>query len=177
MPCHSFCVRQCVAAYPVLYIFLDFERIRVRREELHLKWLILCQLTSSRKKKASESSGNKDGNEVDSESSGEGGFIAAGTDKERLISGEDANCSICLGKYKDNDDLRELSCTHCFHVECVDKWLKINASCPLCKHEIGESSEVASESAAHAGLRRDGQLVWWASMIQAWVGALDYWTA
>jgi len=37
--------------------------------------------------------------------------------------------------------------------------LKINASCPLCKHEIGESSEVASESAAHAGLRRDGQLV------------------
>jgi len=112
-----------------------------------------------KEKKASESSGNKDGNEVDSESSGEGGFIAAGTDKERLISGEDANCSICLGKYKDNDDLRELSCTHCFHVECVDKWLKINASCPLCKHEIGESSEVASESAAHAGLRRDGQLV------------------
>lgn len=112
-----------------------------------------------KEKKASESNGNKDGNEVDSESSGEGGFIAAGTAKERLISGEDANCSICLGKYKDNDDLRELSCTHCFHVECVDKWLKINASCPLCKHEIGESSEVASESAAHAGLRRDGQLV------------------
>lgn len=112
-----------------------------------------------KEKKTSESNGNKDGNEVDSESSGEGGFIAAGTAKERLISGEDANCSICLGKYKDNDDLRELSCTHCFHVECVDKWLKINASCPLCKHEIGESSEVASESAAHAGLRRDGQLV------------------
>lgn len=107
----------------------------------------------------SESNGNKDDSEVDSESAGEGGFIAAGTDKERLISGEDAICSICLGKYQDNDELRELSCTHCFHVECVDKWLKINASCPLCKHEIGESSEVAPESSAQAGQRRDGQLV------------------
>lgn len=110
-------------------------------------------------KRTTESNGNKDDSEVDSESTGEGGFIAAGTDKERLISGEDAICSICLGKYQDNDALRELSCTHCFHVECVDKWLKINASCPLCKHEIGESSEVAPESSAQAGQRRDGQLV------------------
>ena len=46
-------------------------------------------------------------------------------------------CCICLTKYEDDDELRELPCSHFFHTECVDKWLKINASCPLCKFEIG----------------------------------------
>ena len=43
-------------------------------------------------------------------------------------------------KYAPNEELRELPCTHCFHKECVDKWLKINALCPLCKAEIASSS-------------------------------------
>ncbi|XP_021298783.1 E3 ubiquitin-protein ligase At1g63170 [Herrania umbratica] len=74
------------------------------------------------------------------DSAGDGGILAAGTAKERVISGEDAVCCICLAKYADNDELRELPCIHVFHVECVDKWLKINASCPLCKSEVGEGS-------------------------------------
>ena len=47
-------------------------------------------------------------------------------------------CCICLAAYADNEELRELPCSHLFHTECVDKWLKINASCPLCKLEIRE---------------------------------------
>ncbi|KAK8524979.1 hypothetical protein V6N12_029829 [Hibiscus sabdariffa] len=70
------------------------------------------------------------------DSAGEGGILAAGTEKERLISGEDASCCICLVDYADDDELRELPCEHVFHVDCVDKWLKINATCPLCKSEI-----------------------------------------
>ncbi|CAN1169152.1 E3 ubiquitin-protein ligase At4g11680 [Linum perenne] len=69
----------------------------------------------------------------------DGGVVAAGTEKERAISGEDAVCCICLGKYANNDELRELPCVHFFHKDCVDKWLKINASCPLCKSDVGES--------------------------------------
>ncbi|KAJ6330077.1 hypothetical protein OIU76_008833 [Salix suchowensis] len=68
----------------------------------------------------------------------DGGIVAAGTEKERVISGEDAVCCICLAKFANNDELRELPCSHFFHKECVDKWLKINASCPLCKSEVGE---------------------------------------
>ncbi|KAA8540436.1 hypothetical protein F0562_024645 [Nyssa sinensis] len=79
----------------------------------------------------------------------EGGVLAAGTEKERAISGEDAVCCICLAKYADNDELRELPCSHFFHVECVDKWLKINASCPLCKSEVGECGG-ASPSATNS---------------------------
>ncbi|XP_057968136.1 E3 ubiquitin-protein ligase At1g63170 [Malania oleifera] len=84
---------------------------------------------------------------------GEGGVLAAGTEKERAISGEDAVCCICLAKYADNDELRELPCFHFFHVECVDKWLKINALCPLCKCVVGESS-AASPSAMNSGQLR-----------------------
>ncbi|XP_076933247.1 E3 ubiquitin-protein ligase At1g63170-like [Bidens hawaiensis] len=74
----------------------------------------------------------------------EGGILAPGTEKERAISGEDAVCCICLAKYADNDLLRELPCNHFFHIECVDKWLKINASCPLCKFEIKGSNDISS---------------------------------
>jgi hypothetical protein len=81
----------------------------------------------------------KDESESDSDSGGDGGVVAPGTDKERQVSAEDAVCCICLSKYGDDVELRELPCTHHFHVECVDKWLKINASCPLCKHGVGEA--------------------------------------
>ncbi|KAI3846378.1 hypothetical protein MKX03_016616 [Papaver bracteatum] len=69
-----------------------------------------------------------------------GGTLAAGTEKERIISWKDAVCSICLGKYADNEELKELPCAHFFHVDCVDKWLKKNDSCPLCKRGIRENS-------------------------------------
>uniref|UniRef100_A0A5B6ZMS8 RING-type domain-containing protein n=1 Tax=Davidia involucrata TaxID=16924 RepID=A0A5B6ZMS8_DAVIN len=89
---------------------------------------------------------------------GEGGVLAAGTENERAISGEDAVCCICLAKYADNDELRELPCSHFFHVECVDKWLKINASCPLCKSEVGESGG-ASPSATNSNWHQSERTV------------------
>ncbi|KAL5756261.1 hypothetical protein ACOSP7_020688 [Xanthoceras sorbifolium] len=95
-------------------------------------------------------SGNADNQ--DNTGASEGGVLAVGTEKERVISGEDAVCCICLARYADNDELRELSCVHVFHVECVDKWLKINASCPLCKTEVSESSTgspLARDSGQH----------------------------
>ncbi|KAK8619971.1 hypothetical protein V6N13_066463 [Hibiscus sabdariffa] len=106
----------------------------------------------------------RDGKEISSDAS-EGGIVAAGTEKERTIAGEDAVCCICLAKYANNDELRELPCSHFMHKECVDKWLKINASCPLCKNEVGENildsmqgtsttSILSSLSGAHDNHRR-----------------------
>eukprot|EP01018_Ginkgo_biloba_P032443 Gb_36316 [translate_table: standard] len=55
---------------------------------------------------------------------------------DRFLSGEDAECCICLSPYEDGTELRELPCNHHFHCACVDKWLRINATCPLCKYNV-----------------------------------------
>ncbi|KAI5063811.1 hypothetical protein GOP47_0020481 [Adiantum capillus-veneris] len=82
----------------------------------------------------------------DTDCSTEGGLIGAGTQFEHVISGDDAACCICLGMYRDNAELRGLPCSHHFHVECVDQWLKINASCPLCKFSLQGGKLVEGES-------------------------------
>ncbi|XP_057462906.1 E3 ubiquitin-protein ligase At1g63170-like [Actinidia eriantha] len=87
----------------------------------------------------------------------DGGVMAAGTEKERAIEGEDAVCCICLAKYAENDELRELPCCHFFHVECVDKWLKIYASCPLCKYEVGKSNGSSSPSVTNLSPHHSGR--------------------
>ncbi|XP_004496104.1 RING-H2 finger protein ATL70-like [Cicer arietinum] len=43
-------------------------------------------------------------------------------------------CSICLMDYKESDLLRMLpGCGHFFHVTCVDPWLRMNLTCPVCR--------------------------------------------
>ncbi|RXH87318.1 hypothetical protein DVH24_028818 [Malus domestica] len=49
-------------------------------------------------------------------------------------------CCICLSCYDDGVELRQLPCAHHFHCSCINKWLFINASCPLCKYNILKSS-------------------------------------
>lgn len=58
------------------------------------------------------------------------------TASEHVIALEDAECCICLSAYDDGAELRELPCNHHFHCTCIDKWLLINATCPLCKFNI-----------------------------------------
>ncbi|KAJ4837592.1 hypothetical protein Tsubulata_009698 [Turnera subulata] len=64
------------------------------------------------------------------------GVVAEGTEKERVLIGEDAVCCICLASYDDNEELKELPCSHLFHSGCVDTWLKIKGFCPLCKYLV-----------------------------------------
>ncbi|CAA2986843.1 E3 ubiquitin- ligase At4g11680-like [Olea europaea subsp. europaea] len=49
---------------------------------------------------------------------------------------ENTECCICLAKYRVKDEIRQLPCTHIFHLKCVDQWLKIISCCPLCKHGL-----------------------------------------
>ena len=51
-----------------------------------------------------------------------------------VILGE--QCSICRMEFEPGDVLRVLRCNHAEHAECIDQWLNINKSCPLCQVEI-----------------------------------------
>ncbi|XP_058763599.1 E3 ubiquitin-protein ligase At1g12760-like isoform X1 [Vicia villosa] len=64
---------------------------------------------------------------------------------EHVLADEDAECCICLSAYDDGVELRQLPCGHHFHCGCVDKWLHINATCPLCKYDILKSSTYGRE--------------------------------
>ncbi|KAG6407399.1 hypothetical protein SASPL_130390 [Salvia splendens] len=57
-------------------------------------------------------------------------------DVEQAQNLEIQECCICLAKYKEKEEIRQLPCTHLFHLNCVDQWLKIISCCPLCKQEI-----------------------------------------
>lgn len=52
-------------------------------------------------------------------------------------SSSSSSCSICLMDYKECDFLRMLpACGHFFHDKCVDPWLRINLTCPVCRTPI-----------------------------------------
>ena len=49
---------------------------------------------------------------------------------------QENDCIICLEKVNQGDKITLLRCAHSFHSDCVDKWLEIKASCPLCKGSL-----------------------------------------
>ncbi|KAF4353202.1 hypothetical protein F8388_014670 [Cannabis sativa] len=56
-------------------------------------------------------------------------------ENRRLLKSDYNNCSICLTEYQANDIVRTLpNCFHYFHSNCIDEWLRLNASCPICRN-------------------------------------------
>ncbi|GKV39726.1 hypothetical protein SLEP1_g47452 [Rubroshorea leprosula] len=56
-----------------------------------------------------------------------------------------SSCSICLAEYKEDDMLRLLpDCDHIFHVDCVDPWLRLHPTCPICRHSSIPPAEIAA---------------------------------
>lgn len=52
-----------------------------------------------------------------------------------LVEGSD--CSVCLSEFQEDERLRLLpKCSHAFHLQCIDTWLKSHSNCPLCRANI-----------------------------------------
>ncbi|XP_013875157.1 RING finger protein 215 [Austrofundulus limnaeus] len=49
---------------------------------------------------------------------------------------ETDNCAVCLEAFNNNQCLRVLPCLHEYHRDCVDPWLLLQHTCPLCKRSI-----------------------------------------
>ncbi|KAK6120007.1 hypothetical protein DH2020_046247 [Rehmannia glutinosa] len=55
---------------------------------------------------------------------------------EFLIDGS-CDCSVCLSDFQENENIRLLpKCSHAFHVNCIDTWLRSHKNCPVCRAPI-----------------------------------------
>ncbi|ESQ43903.1 hypothetical protein EUTSA_v10006034mg [Eutrema salsugineum] len=67
-------------------------------------------------------------------------------ESRRLPTGSnDVVCSICLSEYATKETVRCLpECEHCFHTGCIDAWLKLHSSCPVCRSNPSPSREMCN---------------------------------
>ncbi|XP_023524566.1 RING-H2 finger protein ATL66-like [Cucurbita pepo subsp. pepo] len=48
--------------------------------------------------------------------------------------GHGGECAICLDGFEDGQKCRMMNkCGHIFHCRCIDRWLKVECHCPLCR--------------------------------------------
>lgn len=56
-------------------------------------------------------------------------------ESRRVPGPNHGTCPICLAEYHPKETVRCIpECEHCFHAECIDEWLKINGTCPVCRN-------------------------------------------
>ncbi|KAL1202597.1 E3 ubiquitin-protein ligase MPSR1 [Cardamine amara subsp. amara] len=65
--------------------------------------------------------------------------VVIGEDKEK--GGEGGSCAICLEEWSKGDVAAEMPCEHKFHSKCVEEWLGMHATCPLCRYEMPVDEE------------------------------------
>lgn len=68
---------------------------------------------------------------------------------EPMADNPDDQCSVCLENFEAGEEVRTLPCGHYFHDHCIDEWLVLNRTCPLCRKDIGDKDG--------NGARKDGQ--------------------
>jgi len=67
-------------------------------------------------------------------------------------------CAVCIVELRDGDSARRLPrCGHRFHADCVGAWLRLHATCPLCRASVvppaagGEATTNAKDDDAGGG--------------------------
>lgn len=67
---------------------------------------------------------------------------------------EDAECCVCMEALAPlNGGVVALPCQHAMHRECARKWLRVNASCPVCRWAPPTLSSADDEAASFERVR------------------------
>lgn len=45
----------------------------------------------------------------------------------------DRKCSICQEEYSGGEEVGNMACKHCYHITCIQHWLRQKNWCPICK--------------------------------------------
>lgn len=56
-------------------------------------------------------------------------------------------CVICQCDFEKKEQIRVLPCDHHYHVKCVDKWLRTNRTCPICRQSAASDNSDNSSTA------------------------------
>ncbi|KAF3953448.1 hypothetical protein CMV_021109 [Castanea mollissima] len=52
------------------------------------------------------------------------------------------DCAICLSEFKENETVKAIPfCKHVFHRNCLDKWLLLQVTCPVCRGGVSTRSD------------------------------------
>lgn len=43
------------------------------------------------------------------------------------------DCAICLDGFAADEEAREMPCKHMYHSDCIEKWLRVRGTCPVCR--------------------------------------------
>ena len=62
-----------------------------------------------------------------------------------LLEETNKECVVCLGEQLVGDPASKLPCGHLFHVGCVEQWLRLHCTCPVCRFEL-ETDDRSYES-------------------------------
>ncbi|XP_028762029.1 E3 ubiquitin-protein ligase MPSR1 [Neltuma alba] len=83
-----------------------------------------------------------------------------------IKEGEGGECVICLEDWEVGGVAKEMPCKHKYHQNCIEKWLGIHGSCPVCRYqmpvgekEVGKRDEEEQE-AGGGERRRVGREIW-----------------
>ncbi|KAK8854767.1 hypothetical protein IAR55_003506 [Kwoniella newhampshirensis] len=57
-------------------------------------------------------------------------------DEKTLAQSTYKDCPICKDDFVVGDEVMRIPCSHIFHPDCLQPWLKVNGSCPVCRFSL-----------------------------------------
>jgi len=65
------------------------------------------------------------------------------------LLGDATQCSICLDDFNTDLEIRQTNCgnSHFFHATCLQGWLKVGRTCPMCRQDLAEPGDSVGKDA------------------------------
>lgn len=64
----------------------------------------------------------------------------------------DEQCAVCLEEYEGGETAKEMPCKHRFHGGCIERWLNVSGSCPVCRYEMPQEEKNRDERERRRGV-------------------------